>query len=119
MLSTLSFSISKHYCSNILVDTAVIQPAKTCGMHSQSESYKPEEEKDSCCDDEVKLIEGQDELQLSVSDFSLDMPNEFAVFSMVFLFPEFYTVQSQPVYAIYQPPECRRDIQTLFQVFLI
>lgn len=88
-------------------------------MHSQSSTHNSKDDKDSCCDEEVDLFEGQDELQLSVLDFSLDIPIQFTVFSIVYIFQEFYTAQSQPTYTIYHPPEYRQNVQTLFQVFLI
>lgn len=120
MTSTLSFSISKHYCSNILVDTAVIQPAKTCGMHDQNQD-KPDKHQDekSCCDDEVKLVEGQDELKISTIDFSLELPAEITVFSLIYVFPEIYTNKPDTIFNVYEPPEYECNLQLLHQVFLI
>lgn len=120
MTSTLSFSISKHYCSNILVDTAVIQPAETCGMHYQNYD-KPDKHQDekSCCDDEVKLIEGQDELKISTVDFSLELPIEVTIFSLIYVFPEIYIKKPDIIFNVYQPPEYESNLQLLHQVFLI
>jgi len=120
MTSTLSFSISKHYCSNILVDSAVVQLAKTCGMHDQDNTQKDKhDDKDSCCDDEVKLVEGQDELKVSTIDFNLELPVEFINFSMVFLSSEIHTFKKDTAYQHYRPPEYDPDFQILYQVFLI
>ncbi len=120
MLSTLSFTISKHYCSNILVDTSVVKPAKSCGMHTLDKGEQDHQsEKDSCCDEDVKIIEGQDELKIDFNDFSLDLPDELVVFSIIYSFPENYTFKAESHYNIYQPPECHCDFQLLHQVFLI
>jgi hypothetical protein len=120
MMSTLSFTISKHYCSNILVDTAIIQPAKTCGMHDKNHDKKERyDNKDDCCDEDVKLIEGQDELKVSSLDFNLDIPVQIAVFSIIYHFPEIYTFKGEPIFNSYKPPEYACDFQILHQVFLI
>jgi hypothetical protein len=118
MVSTLSFTVSKHYCSNILVDTAVVKPAKSCGMHDQNQNQH-NKEKDSCCDDEVKLIEGQDELHVSGFDFSLDVPVEFVTFSFVYVFSPAYDFKPDVPFKKYHPPEYTSDFQILHQVFLI
>jgi len=120
MMSTLSFTISKHYCSNILVDTAIVQPAKTCGMHDKDHDKKERhDKKDDCCDENLKLIEGQDELKVSNLDFNLEIPVQIAVFTLIYIFPEIYTFKAKPAFSIYQPPEYACDFQILHQVFLI
>lgn len=76
MVSTMSMTVNKHYCSNILVDTALFQEAKTCGMDDdsshQSDDNHEQDEKDSCCSSENELIKGQDELQLQKVDFNFE-----------------------------------------------
>jgi hypothetical protein len=120
MASTLSFSISKHYCSNILIDTAIVKPAKTCGMHDSDHGKKSNhDQRDSCCDEDIKVIEGQDELKVSTLDFNLEIPLEITVFSLIYIFPESYTYKGETAYNIYQPPEFSCDFQVLHQVFLI
>lgn len=125
LCSTLSFTLNMHYCGNILVETAINHKAKSCGMESdnfQKEKSKTEGcsiTKNNCCDDEVKHIEGQDELKLSLIDFNLNIPVEIAVFSFIYSFPESYTFKTDSAFNLYQPPEYACDFQTLHQVFLI
>lgn len=120
MMSTLSFTISKHYCSNILVDTAIVKPAKTCGMHDNEHDKKNNHaEKESCCNDELKLVDGQDELKISTLDFNLDILAEISVFSLIYIYPEFYINKPDTTFNIYQPPEYKCDLLLLHQVLLI
>jgi len=120
MMSTLSFTISKHYCSNILVDTAIVQPAKTCGMHDKDHDKKERhDKKDGCCDEDIKIIEGQDELKVSSLDFNLEIPAQIAVFTLIYVFPEIYTFKGEKIFNNYQPPDYACNFQILNQVFLI
>ena len=55
MFSTVSLTVEKHYCGDTLVDVAVFEEAKKCGMES---SNMPVEEitKKSCCKDTVDCV---------------------------------------------------------------
>ena len=115
LFSTLSFTVGSHYCGNILVDKAVLSKAEPCEMHQKNSS-----EKDSdCCDDEVELIKGQDQLNIQSTDFELPHP----VFVEAFVFTFFSTTyfETEVNTTIYEdpPPLLQRDFQTLYQVFLI
>ncbi|WP_188458818.1 HYC_CC_PP family protein [Psychroflexus planctonicus] len=121
LFSTQSFSINTHYCGNILVDKAIMKPAKKCAMHSeQSQSkHEHENEKDECCDDEVDLIEGQDQLKIQSTDFEL--PHPIFVEAFVFTFFSTSSFETEVNTTIYEdpPPLLQRDFQTFYQVFLI
>ena len=65
LLSTMSFTVSTHYCQGELVDTAIFQKAHTCGMEMGDESTM---KKNGCCDDKEIHIEGQNELKLPVAE---------------------------------------------------
>jgi len=114
LVSTMSFTIEKHYCGDTLVDIAFFSEAKDCGMEI------PPSTKKSCCNDEVEVIEGQDELKLSsVEDF------DFSQFDFVVPFtPSYFNLyrsQSQKIIPNkdYSPPNLVFNIQLLDQVFLI
>lgn len=115
LFSTLSFTVGTHYCGNILVDKAVLTKAEPCEMHQKN----PSEEESECCDDEVEIIQGQDQLKIQSSDFELPHP----VFVEAFVFTFFSTpsFEAEVNTTIYEdpPPLLQRDFQTLYQVFLI
>lgn len=99
-----------------MVDKAILSKAQTCEMHEQMPSS---EEKSECCDDEVEIVEGQDILQFSKVEFDLDMPLEFAIFSLIhFSSPGFFAKETATA-EVYDPPQYHQDFRILHQVFLI
>lgn len=121
LLSTMSFTINKHFCGDHLVSTSLILKADTCGMDIQKPS--PQKEcsilKKNCCKDEIQLIEGQDDLKLNFSDVSFQEQVFVASFviSYINLFEglDFSIVPFKE----YSPPLVVKDIQLFDQVFLI
>jgi hypothetical protein len=121
LVSTQSYSINTHYCGNILVDKAIMKPAKKCAMHDmQSHSnHENEMQKDDCCSDEVEWIDGQDQLKIQSTDFEL--PN--LVFVEAFLHAFLFNIsivkeKKSPSYED-PPPLYQKDLQAFYQVYLI
>ncbi|QKX04251.1 hypothetical protein HN014_04770 [Aquimarina sp. TRL1] len=122
LLSTMSFTVHKHYCGKILVDASLYTKAKTCGMEAMydiQEGQKSSMEKKSCCSDETVVIEGQNELKTSFDQ--LDMPQQLWITSFVYTYiKRFVDVEQQPLlYLTHSPPERTRDIVVLYETFLI
>ena len=116
LLSTVSFTVDKHFCGKILVDTAVFSEAHTCGMEMESNSAMDE---DSCCNEQKVLVEGQDELKRSFED--LDFQQQLFVTSLTYSYLNlFETLPGQVIpFEDYAPPLLVTDIQLLDQVFII
>jgi hypothetical protein len=118
--STMSWTVEKHYCMGRLVDIALFNEAGNCGMamglEGSSSDMLPEM---SCCDDEIIVIDGQDQLKLDFN--SIELPEQTALtllsFAWIALFED-YPSQT-PIRHINPPPILVRDIQLLDQVFLI
>jgi hypothetical protein len=67
LFSTMSFTMNMHYCGGTLVETAIFQKAKGCGMEMEKKSTTGcSNTKKSCFDDTQLEFEGQDELQWQV-----------------------------------------------------
>lgn len=115
LASTMSFTVGTHYCGNILIDKAILSQAETCTMHQEM----PSEEKSECCDDEVEIIKGQDNLQFSKTEFDCDTPMELAIFSFIHFKAPDFTSRDSTSTDVYDPPEYHIDFQILHQVFLI
>lgn len=113
MLSTMSFTVDKHFCGSQLVDKAIFSKAKTCGMQMSAET------EDHCCTNEKVSVEGQDELKVSFD--SVDFHQQ--LFITTFTFAYFQLFEALPKQSIpfkdYSPPLIVSDIQLKDQVFLI
>ena len=73
LFSTMSFTIDMHFCGDTLVETAFFQKAEGCGMTMEEPiSNDCSISKNNCCSDEQSLVNGQDELQISLQKISLE-----------------------------------------------
>ncbi len=120
LFSTMSFTINMHYCGDTLVETAIFQKAKGCGMEMQ----KPSTEgcaitKKNCCKNEQSLVDGQDELQFSVDTISFEQQVFIASFVYTYIngFEDFDNNVSS--YEAYEPPLVVRQIFKLDETYLI
>jgi hypothetical protein len=125
VFSTMSFSISEHYCGDYLVDTGIFSKAESCGMEMETDLVNAitidgcSIEKSNCCQDLVKHIEGQQILKVDNSSLSIEKQNIVAafLFSYLHIFEDF-PLEITP-YQNYTPPLIVKDILLLDQVFLI
>lgn len=121
VFSTLSFSISKHYCGDFLVDIGIFSKAESCEMETALANAIDgcSIEKSNCCQDLVKHIEGQQVLKADINNLSIEKQNIVAVFlfSYLYIFEDF-PLEIAP-YQNYTPPLIVKDILVLDQVFLI
>jgi len=121
LLSTMSFTISSHYCGDTLVSTTLVFEAEGCGMEMNAPS--PNEGcsvmKKDCCKDEVQLVEGQNDLKLDFSD--LDLHQQLFVASFIYTYVDLFEGLETNFTSFndYSPPLVVKDIQLLDGVFLI
>ncbi len=132
LLSSTGFSMDLHYCQDNLKGISLIGKAKSCHdrqaappCHKTKKTChhtkaKSQTEKDNCCHNETVVIEKTDldatATQIAtVQDIQLDF---VAAFVAVYILN--YNVQAdyQP-YVQYKPPLPDRDVQVLYQTFLI
>ncbi|MFO7703127.1 MAG: hypothetical protein R6V37_09105 [Psychroflexus maritimus] len=90
-------------------------------MHGEKthSEQKHEHKKDECCDDEVELIEGQDQLKIQSTDFELPHPVFVEAFVFTFFLNTSFEAEVNTTICEDPPPLRQRDFQTLYQVFLI
>jgi len=117
LLSTLSFTIDKHFCGETLVDSAIFSKAKTCGMEMDSQQTSA---KKSCCKDEVDIIKGQDELKLTSLD-NLKFQQQVFITSFVYsyIYPIIELKENEITFDDYPPPLIVKTIYKLDEVYLI
>lgn len=115
LMSTMSFTVSMHYCQGELVDTAVFQKAQTCGMEMEDSG----DMMNGCCNDKEIHIEGQDELKLTVADMSFNQ--QAFVIAFVHYYIELFqtTEESKNNFFDYPPPFIVRQIYKLDETYLI
>jgi len=116
LLSTMSFTVSMHYCQGELVDTAIFQKAHSCGMEMGDDSTM---KKNGCCDDKEIKIEGQDELKLPVAELNFD--EQVFILSYVHSYLELVqtTEERKNTFFDYPPPFIVRQIFKLDESYLI
>lgn len=114
LLSTMSFTVDKHFCGSILVDQSVFSPAKDCGMEHAGLMNA-----DNGCKDKKVSVKGQKDLKMSFQDLDLHQQVFIASFtySYIDLFEEL--PQQEILFSDYSPPLLVYDIQLLDQTFLI
>lgn len=121
LLSTLSFTVSEHYCGHKLVDRGLFSKAEACGMEMQkpSSSNNCELKKSNCCNDEVKQFTGQNELNTSFS--SLNFEQQVFVASFTYAYLNLFEGLAGNIipFKNYMPPLVDKEINVLYQVFII
>jgi hypothetical protein len=119
LCSTLSFTIEKHFCGDILVDVSVFSESDKCKMEFL-EIKNEEIAKKSCCKDEIDMVKGQDELITNTFD---DLNFKQQLFVATFTYSYVNLFEGLPQLVVpnrnYSPPNLISDIQVLDQVFLI
>ena len=119
LFSTVSFTIEKHFCGDVLVDVAVFTEAQKCAMESYELALEKITKK-SCCKDEIDVLKGQDELKFSAFE---DLEFHQQIFLSTLTYSYFNLFESLPNESIphkdYSPPNLVADLQVLDQVFLI
>ncbi|XCF07226.1 hypothetical protein ABI125_05060 [Tamlana crocina] len=115
LFSTVSFTVEKHYCGDVLVDAAIFSDVEKCAM----EAFEMLQKK-TCCKDEIDVIKGQDELKFSSFE---DLDFDQQLFLQTFTYAYLGLFESFPKQTIphkdYSPPNLIADIQLMDQVFII
>ena len=121
LFSTMSFSISEHYCGDKLVDSSLFSEADSCGM----EMEKPlaigdcEIQKSNCCKDVVKLYIGQDNIKTNPLD--LNSSEQILVASFIYSYINLFEGLEENIipFKEYSPPFLITNIQVINETYLI
>ncbi len=120
VLSTMSFTVSQHYCGDELMDSALFSKAESCGMDMSISTQKDcSILTKNCCKDVVKQIKGQNEIKTNLTTISFNQQ----VFTASFIITYINLFEGLDTNIIpfknYSPPLLVSDIQVTNQVFLI
>ena len=109
-----------HYCGDTLVETAVFQKAKGCGMEMQNPSTEGcAIIKKNCCNDEQLVVDGQDELQLTIDKIAFDQ--QVFITSYIYAYFNLFEGYDKDISSFeeYKPPLLKRQIFKLDETYLI
>ena len=119
LFSTLSLTVEKHFCGDVLIDIAIFSESEKCAM----EAFELEQEKItkiSCCKDEIDILDGIDEITTTPFKDLDEIQKQVLVaytYSYVNLF-EGVSEKAIP-HQLYDPPKLVKDIHVLHETFLI
>ena len=127
LFTSFSFTISSHYCGDILVDSAIFTEAEDCGMMDEHENVCSTETMDKLCfendsmhcKDVNKLFEGNS-IEQQAFEIAKLQKVYFAIAyitSYELLFAD--TTSNTIAYHHYIPPLVTNDLTVLFENFRI
>lgn len=121
LFSTMSFTIDLHYCGDTLMDTAIFQKAKACGMKMETAitSSKCSITKKDCCKEEQIVVKGQDELKITFEKLSFDQQIFVASFVYSYVNLIEYFEENARTFSEYPPPLITKSIYKLDETYLI
>lgn len=121
MFTTMSFTVDMHYCGDTLVDFSFFTKADTCGMEKQ-QSLKPCENsvtEKSCCSDQQIIKEANQDLKTSFDKLTLEQQTFVATFFYTYINLFEGLDENIIPFKTYSPPLIKRDVQTLYETYLI
>ena len=121
LFSTMSFSISEHYCGDNLVDRSLFSTVESCGM----EMEKPlaigdcDIQKNNCCKDVVKLFKGQDDIKTNPLD--LNSSEQILIASIIYSYVNLFEGLEENIipFKEYSPPFLITNIHVINEAYLI
>ncbi len=122
LFSTLSFTVEKHVCMGEITNVSYFNNVESCGMIE--DECKNEDithhsfNKVNCCDNIHELIQGNQNQQQAIDNFEIKQLQFIIAYSYSYLdlFEERKDITPSN---FYPPPLVNRNIQILYQTFLI
>ncbi|SEB67569.1 hypothetical protein SAMN04489761_1410 [Tenacibaculum sp. MAR_2009_124] len=123
ILSTVSFTVEKHFCGDSLVNISFLGDVGACEDDPDDDCADSSMtiEEDSCCKNEITYLEGQHEVNKETADKSLfSKEKNVAVLNknkLLYVCTTFH--YNKVLRRRYIPPRITRNIQLLYEVFII
>ncbi len=119
--STLSFTVDMHYCGDSLVDFSLFHKAESCGMEiaQVAKDCEPSISQEPCCSDTQIVKEASQDLKTSFEKLSFGQQTFVAALFYTYI-NRFEGLDENIVpFKDYSPPFVERDVQTLYETYLI
>ena len=123
LFSTLSFTVEKHVCMGEVTDVSYFDKVESCGMEKtecdDAESDHDVAKRQNCCDTLQELIPGDPAEQQAIQ--ALEIQDFDYIVSYISTYLSEYEQLEKVDFIEYgpDPPLVERDIQALYQTFLI
>jgi hypothetical protein len=122
LFSTISFTVEKHICMGEVTDATYFISVESCGMTVEdcemAIDAQEKVQKEKCCQDIQELIPGNQNEQQAIDSFELDQVQFILAFASTYL-DLFEENTDQVTFKYYTPPLVGKDINVLYQTFLI
>jgi hypothetical protein len=119
LLSTVSFTVEKHFCGDVLIGVAVFSEVEKCTMEVL-ETEQDQLTRTPCCKDTLEIISGQNQLNISLFDhWSIDQLKVLVSFADAYKGLTLSLEDKRHSQTQYHPPNLVTDLQVLDQVFII
>ncbi len=122
LFTTMSFTVDMHYCGDSLVDFSLFAKAEGCGMEKAQlakSSENPSMTSTSCCTDKQIVKVGSDDLKTSFDKPTFEQQTFVATFFYTYI-NLFEGLDKNVVpFKDYSPPYVERNIQILYETYLI
>lgn len=119
--STLSFTVDMHYCGDSLVDFSLFHKAEGCGMEKAqiAKDCEPSISQEPCCSDTQIVKEGSQDLKTSFDKLSFEQQTFVAALFYTYINRFEGSDENIIPFKDYSPPFIERDVQNLYETYLI
>ncbi|MDX1828837.1 MAG: hypothetical protein R3342_04745 [Lutibacter sp.] len=121
LFSTMSFTVSEHFCGDHLVSAAIFSKASSCGMDIKKQGVDKESctQTDNCCKDVMKQFNSQNVVKTNFAELTNNQ--QFFVVAFTYSYLNLFEGLEQNIipFKNYNPPLLVTNIQVVDQVFII
>lgn len=126
LVSNIGFAMNTHFCGGKAVETtfSLGLGSPDCGMEDMDqdcENFPTDEERidaKPCCENQHQVMQ-TDDMAKSQPSFSSINPLFIAAIVQAYIKPVIFSEIGNAQFAYYSPPLSEKDVQVLFQTFLI
>ena len=119
LFSTVSLTIEKHFCGDVLVDVSIFSEGEDCGKDTLA-LEKAVITKKSCCKNQIDVVQGQKDLAIKTFD-DLEFEQQLFLTAFTYSYSALFEGASAQISIpiAYAPPRLVVDLQLVHDTFLI
>ncbi|MDO6596171.1 hypothetical protein Q4512_04540 [Oceanihabitans sp. 2_MG-2023] len=119
LFSTVSLTVEKHFCGDVLVDVSIFTEGEKCAMEA-FEMKQAAITKKNCCKDQIDFVQGQKDLAIKNFD-DLEFEQQLFLTSFAYIYINLFEGLPEQIipHKDYSPPNLIVDLQLVNDTFLI